>query len=144
MNAAVLRNLCTSEQHRRQGIATALIQHLVQMTLGVPIVLTASETGAPLYARLGFRTSSTVLWEKDGVVVKREPVMVRPGHGDIASQGSVDTALVALKRAPQPQQQQQQVDIAPLPLNNVQAMANMPLFVASASVRLAVGYASSD
>jgi hypothetical protein len=71
---------------------------------------------------------------------------VRPGHGDIATQGSVDTALVALKRAPQPQQQQQQqqVDIAPLPLNNVQAMANMPLFVASASVRLAVGYASSD
>jgi hypothetical protein len=126
-----MRNIFTVSEHRRKGIATALVKHLTQAS-SIPIVLTASEAGAALYSQVGFTTVDHVTWEKRGRPSKREPVMVfsllgmergsvETAGGEVQKQGAAPTAPIGV--APQ------QIQIEPVTAEDIPAMASLQTLV---------------
>jgi GNAT superfamily N-acetyltransferase len=57
-----LYQLATLPEHRGHGVASATMSALFARYPGVPVTLTATDQGLPLYQRLGFRTVSTAIW----------------------------------------------------------------------------------
>jgi GNAT superfamily N-acetyltransferase len=54
--------VATLPEHRGNGVARALMNAVLAEYPDVPVMLTATEQGRPLYEKLGFRTLSEAVW----------------------------------------------------------------------------------
>jgi GNAT superfamily N-acetyltransferase len=54
--------VATLPEHRGHGVARAMMERIVADHSDVPITLTATDQGRPLYERLGFRVVSEAVW----------------------------------------------------------------------------------
>jgi GNAT superfamily N-acetyltransferase len=54
--------VATLPEHRGHGVATALMNAVLDAYPDVPVMLTATDHGQPLYDKLGFRTVSEAVW----------------------------------------------------------------------------------
>ncbi|KAK4088893.1 hypothetical protein Purlil1_6746 [Purpureocillium lilacinum] len=80
---AYLKLLHTDPDHQRRGAGSMLLQHLAAEAdrLGLPTYLEASEEGAPLYEKNGFRRVATIITDLsrwNGPVDAETVLMLRP------------------------------------------------------------------
>jgi GNAT superfamily N-acetyltransferase len=54
--------VATLPEHRGNGVARATMAAILDRYRDVPVTLTATDFGRPLYERLGFRTVDTAVW----------------------------------------------------------------------------------
>jgi GNAT superfamily N-acetyltransferase len=54
--------VATLPEHRGHGVARALMERILADHADVPVTLTATDQGRPLYERLGFRAVSEAVW----------------------------------------------------------------------------------
>jgi hypothetical protein len=73
---SVLCNVFTGTGHRRQGIATAIVQHLMVQASETPVVSIASLVGVQLLNKLDFRSVGDLHWEKRCCPPKQDSIML--------------------------------------------------------------------